>query len=210
MDNTTKVKICGIKTFEIARAAADYGADFIGLVFADSKRQVDIKSAQIIRKNVLDKRIVGVFKNQTLSEINEVIKLVNIDIVQLHGDENPAILSKITLPVWRSVAVNLDGKTSFDLSSWQGVEAFLFDTALPDGSSGGAGKSFAWQEELSKNIKQKIVLAGGLNVDNVQKAISILKPYAVDVSGGVEINGEKSPELIKIFIQKVKGDTRDA
>ena len=210
MKNKVKVKICGVKTPEVARLSVDYGADMIGLVFAPSKRQVDISTAQAIRKIVPEVPLVGVFKDQSLSEIQAVIDKVGLDVVQLHGDEPVEFLAAIKLPVFRSIAVKPDGQFNFDRESWRGVEAFLFDSALPDGSSGGAGVAFEWRNLLPEDRKAKLIVAGGLTAANVVKAIEVLQPFAVDVSGGVEVQGEKSPELIKEFIERVKRSNKDA
>lgn len=210
MKDEVKVKICGVKTPQIARLAADYGADMLGLVFAESKRQVLIDKAQEIRKAVPELPLVGVFKDQELETIEKIIEKVGIDVVQLHGDEPVSFLQAIKLPVFRSIAVQTDGQFNFKLESWCGVEAFLFDSALPDGSSGGAGVTFDWRSLKKEDEKAKLIVAGGLNVDNVKTAIERLQPYAVDVSGGVEVNGEKSPELIKQFIEIVKRSNENA
>ncbi len=199
-----KVKICGIKSLEIAKDTVALGADMLGLVFANSKRKIDIKTAWQIR-TALDKTIlVGVFKNQPLSEILQTSLECNIDIVQLHGDETPNIIERIKKPIFRSVAVDKTGQMQFPFDSWQKVDAFLFDTALADGSSGGAGETFSWDGLPKIDFANKIIIAGGLNPENVGKAVKLFNPYAVDVSGGVEINGKKSLVLIEKFINSAK------
>lgn len=200
-----KIKICGIKDLKIAQTAVQAGADMLGLVFAKSKRQIDIATARLIRSNLPKTLLVGVFKNQPLEEILTICEQVGLDIVQLHGDEPPEFLASIKLPVFRSVAVQQDGMCDFAFERWRGVKAFLLDRALNDGSSGGAGKVFDWCKFYRAKSTVPIIVAGGLNPDNVAQAIEALHPYAVDVSGGVEANGEKSSELIEKFIEKVRG-----
>lgn len=200
----TKIKICGIKTIEIAKYCVANGADMLGLVFAQSKRQIAVAEAVAIRKALPETILVGVFKNQSLEEIALITSLCGLNIVQLHGDESPDFLQEIKMPIWRSVAIDADGAFEFAFDRWRGVEAFLLDTSLADGSSGGAGKPFAWDKIKKETIPDKFVVAGGLNAENVGKAVNVLAPWAVDVSGGVEINGEKSPELIKQFIDNVR------
>lgn len=209
MQNKVKIKICGIKSKEIALRAVEYGADMLGLVFAKSRRQVDLPTAYAIRDAVPKAYLVGVFKDQPLEEILRISKACGLDAVQLHGNEAPVYLEKITLPVFRSVSVGQNGLSDFSFERWQGVEAFLLDTALADGSSGGAGTSFDWRNIHRDKIPGKIIVAGGLNQGNVTKAIKLLRPDAVDVSGGVERKGEKSPELIKLFINEIRKFVED-
>ena len=202
VQENVKIKICGVRSVSIAQASVAAGADFIGLVFANSKRQVDRQTAQAIRRAVPPAvKLVGVFKDQPLDVVLAIAKDCSLDIVQLHGAEPPEWLASISQPVWRSVAVAADGSYSLSLESWRGVAGFLFDTALVDGTSGGAGQSFCWQGLKVQDLSAPLILAGGLNANNVAEAIRTIQPYAVDVSGGVELAGEKSPELIEKFIR---------
>ena len=200
----TKVKICGVKTPRAARTAQEAGADFIGVIFADSVRKVSIDTAIHIREAAGDVLLAGVFKNQPLSFVMAVAKRCGLDIIQLHGAESPEWLNEIALPVFRSVAVGADGKFSFPLDLWQRASAFVFDRALADGASGGAGRPFCWCGLELGGAAARAIIAGGLTPGNVGEAIRALRPYAVDVAGGVEINGEKSPELIREFIKNAR------
>ncbi|MDR2006187.1 MAG: phosphoribosylanthranilate isomerase [Acidaminococcales bacterium] len=206
----TKVKICGVKTPHAARAAREAGADFIGLIFAGSARRVDISAACRIREAAGGVPLVGVFKNQPLAFVLAAAARCVLDIVQLHGNEPPEWLDEISLPVFRSVAVGADGKFSFPLDAWAKARAFVFDRARADGTSGGAGQPFCWRGLELGAMAAKAVIAGGLTPGNVGQAIRALHPFAVDVAGGVEIDGEKSPELIREFIKNARGADADA
>lgn len=198
-----KVKICGIRDIPTALNAIEQGVDALGFVFADSKRRVTPREAKaIIEKLPKEVLKVGVFVNAELGEIQKIIEQTGLTAVQLHGDESPEYCEGLSVPVIKAVSV----KSSLELSKIQEypVEYILLDS--PKGQyRGGNGTSFDWS--LLKNFnrgQKKIILAGGLNEENVEEAIRIASPYMVDVSSGVETNGIKDPKKIQNFIGRAK------
>lgn len=191
----TKVKICGLSTREAAEVAVNSGADYIGFVFAKSKRQVGIKQAshlaQFIPKTV---QKVGVFVSPTLMELQEAIVKVPLDLVQIHGEFSDEDFEKLDVPSIRAIPVE---KTLEEIETK--ANFLLFDAPLA-----GSGKTFDWELLKNQVIEKPYFLAGGLTVDNVKQAITFFRPYAVDVSSGVETDGKK--DLLKIlgFIESVK------
>jgi len=202
----TKVKICGITNLDDALVAVESGADLLGFVFyKKSKRFIRVdKAKEIIKK--LPKTIlkVGVFVNEDIKKVKEIVKLLKLDFVQLHGDEDEVYLKK--LKGARIIkAIRVKNKTS--LSGLEGLncDLFLFDT-FKNESFGGTGKSFDWSlaKEI-KLIKKPYVISGGLTTQSVDKAVKTFIPFAVDVSSGVEKSpGNKNATLMKEFIANAK------
>lgn len=191
----TKVKICGLKTEKALQTAVEAGADYIGFVFARSPRQVSLKKAiqlsELIPKTV---QKVGVFVSPSLEELEQTISQVGLDLVQIHGDFDETILSEISVPVIRAVPIKTGGeKVHFP------VDFLLFDAPIA-----GSGHPFDWEILDSSMISQPFFIAGGLTVENVRQAIQTFQPYAVDVSSGVETDGQKDSEKIRRFIERVK------
>jgi phosphoribosylanthranilate isomerase len=193
------IKICGIRTFEAAQTAAEYGADLIGFVFAASKRKTDVAMAAAISAAVSGPRKVGVFVNQPLSEVLEIADWCRLDYLQLHGEESPEYCRALNRPVIRACRVGPDFIPAA-IANYP-AEYLLFDSFVP-GQAGGTGISFDWQAVSlhAGHFRQKIFVAGGLTPDNVSEAIRILHPGGVDVSGGVETDGNKDPDKIRRFI----------
>ncbi len=198
-----RVKICGLRNPEDAAAAAKLGADAIGLVFAPSKRRVDAETArEIVAQLPPFVMVVGVFVNEQIDEVNRIVDYVGLDLVQLHGDEDIAYIDKVRCKVIKAIPV----KSGFQakLASYQGhVIGFLLDTYLP-GQPGGTGQSFDWSAAAMAAELGPIVLAGGLNPENVVEAIRVASPFGVDVSSGVETDGVKDLEKIHHFIEAVR------
>jgi len=198
-----KVKICGITDVHTARMAVQYGADAIGLVFADSKRKVTIDRAKEIASTLPPEVLkIGVFVNESRDEIERIASVVGLTHIQLHGEESAAFSKTLKLPVIK--AISFQGSDSL-----QDIIPFPADFILLDGPKGkyhgGNGLAFDWSEVNTSIIKEKkIILAGGLHIDNVAQAIAVIRPYMVDVSSGVETNGTKDLMKIKVFIEKVK------
>ncbi|MBM7684614.1 MAG: phosphoribosylanthranilate isomerase [Epulopiscium sp.] len=194
-----KIKICGLKTVEQIKMINRYDVDYVGFIFAKSKRQISPNKARemklYLRKDI---KAVGVFVDTPIEEVNEIVQFCNLDMVQFHGKEDNDQCAKSIVPVWKAFSVK-DGEILKALPSYQNVQGFVFDS-----SSGGSGKTFSW--DLIKGISKDYftVLAGGLNAENVREAIKTVFPHVVDVSSGVETNGEKDEEKIKEFIRKVK------
>lgn len=200
----TKVKICGLKETEHVLCAANAGADFIGFMFAPSKRRISIDEAQELTQYVPNAvKKVGVFVNPTESEVEEAFEKAKLDYVQYHGNEDLAFIEKLGFPSIKAFSIR--GLEDIEKASHYHVDYYLFDAPGTD-FAGGSGKVFDWSLlDLLAIPKEKVILAGGLNIGNVQQAIAQVHPFAVDVSSGVELEGVKNCKLIKEFIQNVKG-----
>ena len=191
----TKVKICGLSTKEAVEVAVSAGADYIGFVFAPSKRQVTLEQAtelaMIIPTNV---NKVGVFVSPSRAELLEAIEKVGLDLVQVHGQ----VVDKLfeNLPCGSIQAVQVDGDGHVPNSQ---ADYLLFDAPVA-----GSGQTFDWGQLDTTELAQPFFIAGGLNEDNVARAIQHFSPFAVDVSSGVETDGQKDHEKIRRFIERVK------
>ncbi|NLB87782.1 MAG: phosphoribosylanthranilate isomerase [Syntrophomonadaceae bacterium] len=199
----TKVKICGITNIIEAQIAINAGTWAIGEVFAHSKGQITPEAAARINYAVKYSPIlkVGVFVNEDINELKYIAKNCLLDMVQLHGHEPPEYVEELDLPVIKAISVSspTDIEKAYQYEAW----AYLFDTKI-DGLFGGTGLTFNW-EWLTKFLSQRVILAGGLNPQNVKEAIRIVRPMAVDVSSGVEFRyGGKDPQKIMDFINSVK------
>ena len=208
----TRVKICGIKEPSQAVAAAGAGADYIGIVMAPSKRQVDIEQAKAIVAAVKGSQTlsVGVFVNMPSAEINRIAKYCNFDRIQLSGDESWEYVRELHRPAIKAVKVSKDHTGDRLLNELSGgykkADYYflpLLDCAV-NGSYGGSGKAFDWSIAKVAAGKYRFVLAGGLTPENVGEAIASARPWGVDVSSGVETNGAKDIEKIKRFISTVR------
>lgn len=197
------VKICGITTVEDGLAVANAGADMVGFVFAKSKRQVAPEQARAI-STLLPPELkkVGVFVNESLEEVERVIEAVGLDYAQLHGQESPSYCEQLSVPVIKAFQI----KTSADFAQLANYSCSYYLLDSPAGQyQGGNGESFDWK--LAKHVtsnQHKIILAGGLNQENVTTAIDIADPIGVDVSSGVETDGKKDHQKINAFIRKAK------
>ena len=196
-----KIKICGLKRLEDIEIVNKYKPDYIGFVFADSKRKVTNDLASKMKKN-LDSSIksVGVFVDE---DIDEIIKLYDegiIDIAQLHGLENEEYIKKLKQKSnYRLEIINaIEMSGEEDLLEY---ENSLADYLLLD-SGKGSGKTFDWRL-IRKDLKKEFFLAGGLNSENISKAIEEFNPYAVDLSSGVETDGYKDELKIKKVMEEV-------
>lgn len=203
-----KVKICGIKTLQDVEFVNRQKPDFAGFVFYPlSKRYVSLITARSLKAK-LNKKIksIGVFVNAPPEEIAAAAELGIINMVQLHGDETNAYIAELrkicTLPIIKAVRVR-EG-ADIKKAAFYNCDYFLFDT-YSTASYGGTGRQFDTQLLKGVKINKPYFLAGGLNAGNVRSALKGLKPYAVDVSGGVETGGSKDEIKIKNFIKQVKG-----
>lgn len=199
-----RVKICGITCVEDALTAVRNGADAIGLVFyAPSPRNVSIRQAQEIANQIpAFVSVVGLFVNAEAGFINEVISQVKIDLLQFHGEETPEECAQYTLPFIKAIRVKLDTNLVQCSVDFSAAKALLLDT-YTEGVAGGTGHVFDWNL-IPKQLTKSVILAGGLTSDNVAQAIAQVKPYAVDVSGGVEISkGIKDAVKIAAFMNQV-------
>lgn len=191
----TKVKICGLSTVEAVETAVLAGADYIGFVFAESKRQVSLEQAHELAKRVTGKtKIVGVFVSPSLEDLEQAIDQVPLDIVQIHGTFDEALIPMISVPVIRAI----------QLSDQEAQVTSQADYLLFDAPVAGSGQTFDWDLLKDQKIQQDFFIAGGLTVDNVRQARETFQPYALDVSSGVETDGHKDIEKIKAFIEGAK------
>lgn len=197
------VKICGIKTIETADVAVQAGADLIGFVFAPSSRQITPNEAAAIARTVPHSvKKVGVFVNESVSYMVRIAEHVGLDMIQLHGDEPPSIIKE--LPYQTMKAFSIDKINDTMIHSYS-CDYYLIDSPAKK-YRGGSGQTFDWTLVSDLPIHpSKIMLAGGLTPENVQTAIDLIKPAGVDVSSGVETNGEKDHAKIKRFIANAKG-----
>jgi len=196
----TRVKICGITNAEDARLAVALGADAIGLIFAESKRQVTPEQAGIIIR-VLPPMIttVGVFMDQPMEFVQKTIRISGITMVQLHGNESPEFCSRMNRRVMKRIHVKSSDTAQFIKDR---MKPYSDNDILLDPGAGD-GRTFDWR--IVSGLDAPFVLAGGLNPDNVWAAIQLAKPAGVDVSSGVEIYpGKKDPDKLKAFLQEVK------
>jgi phosphoribosylanthranilate isomerase len=199
-----KVKICGITDVKTAIVAVENGADAIGFVFAESKRKVSITKAKQITESIPNSIFkVGVFVNESKEVIERIASFVGLTHIQLHGDEPASFSESLPLPVIKASSVH-------DKESLKGILDFPCEYLLLDGPKGkyrgGNGTSFDWSTFTLEDFKgRKVILAGGLTVENVEEGIKAIKPFMVDVSSGVETEGVKDRNKIKSFIEKAKG-----
>lgn len=200
-----KVKICGIRTQSGALAAYKAGADFIGLNFVPSSRKrVTPEEAEKIVSSLPKKRaikIVGVFQDQTLSYIKELTQSVPLDYVQLHGSESPAFCDKIGLPIIKAFGLESDFDVSKTLSALgkYDVEVYLIDRL-----DQGRGEPLNCIKVQSLAGHFPIMLAGGLNLENLTQTITAVHPFAIDVASGVETNGKTDFQKIRSFLEMAK------
>ena len=191
----TKVKICGLSTKEAVKTAVSAGADYIGFVFAPSKRQVTVEQAIELAKFIPSHiQKVGVFVSPSREELLEAIEKVGLDLVQIHGQVADDLFENLPCASIQAVQVDGDGHVPNSQADY-----LLFDAPVA-----GSGQTFDWGQLDTTELAQPFFIAGGLNEDNVEEAIQHFTPYAVDVSSGVETNGQKNHEKIRRFIERVK------
>lgn len=196
----TKIKICGLFRMKDIEYVNEANPDYIGFVFAKSKRRVTLHQAMEYRK-YLNKEIevVGVFVNEDIDYIINLLENKVIDIVQLHGGESEEYInklkSKIFCPIIKAVEVN---STQDIIKSKHTVADYL----LLDQGKGGTGKSFDWS--LIPKLEKRFFLAGGVDETNLNKALREVNPYVVDISSGVESNGEKDREKILKIVREIR------
>jgi len=197
-----KVKICGLSRPSDIEVVNTERPDFIGFVFAKSKRRVTLPQAVDLRKMLSSDIIpVGVFVNESIENILSLTQEGIIDAIQLHGSEDELYIQKLRLltdaPIIKAISIHNKG----DAQKWSATSA---DYLLLDHKGGGTGQSFDW--DMIGKINKPFFLAGGLNAENIAKAIQKTMPNAVDVSSGVETEGIKDPIKIKEFIRRVRDE----
>lgn len=203
--SNVRTKICGITRIEDALAAAEAGADAIGFVFyAKSPRAVDVRQARaIIAALPPFITTVGLFVNASRCELSEILEVVPLDLLQFHGDETPADCEGYHRPWIKALRVRLGDDLQAACEHYHGARGILLDTYVP-GVPGGTGEAFDWSL-VPAGLSKPIILAGGLSAGNVAQAIRQVRPYAVDVSGGVEqAKGIKDAGKIDAFLEAVR------
>jgi phosphoribosylanthranilate isomerase len=202
---TVRIKICGITNEQDALAAARFGADALGFIFAPSPRRISPEKArQIIKALPPMVQTVGVFVDEDLGEVSFVAEMCGLDILQFHGSESAEYCDSFDQRVIKAVRLrkpqDLEG-----LAKYHGVvRALLLDTYLPD-RLGGTGMTFNWQWAVEAGKYGRIILAGGLNPENVADAINMVKPYGVDASSSLEQSpGVKDHQRMMQFIEAVR------
>lgn len=216
---TPKVKMCGISKVETIPAIVDAKPDYMGLVFAPSKRQVTVDQAKILVEELHrgyakkygsdtehDKngtiKTVGVFVNETVENLVTIANEANLDAVQLHGDEDEAFIQSLkertNVEVWKAVQI----RSAADVEKWidSSADMLLFDAYHKD-ERGGTGEVFDWSSLDAS--ERPFMLAGGIDSTNVARAIRTVRPYGIDISSGIETNGVKDDEKIKAFTKIV-------
>lgn len=210
----TKIKICGLTRECDIDFVNEALPDYVGFVFAKSRRQVNREQAQHLRKRLRPAvKTVGVFVNEPEEQLVRLAKEGILDMVQLHGSETPEFVEKIKhrldCPVIKAVRLEEQSYPASFFRSYEqaGVDVFLFDSGAvweenADARYGGTGRPFDWQ--LLPKTECPCFLAGGLNTENIEKAILLTRPYAVDVSSGVETDGVKDKDKILEIVRRVR------
>ncbi len=201
----TRIKICGLTRAQDIRAVASHGADAFGLVFyAKSPRHVEIAQAvELVHSAPPFLTVVGLFVNPSVDYVHEVLAKVPLDVLQFHGEEAPEFCAQFGRPYLKAIRV----KPGVDLvecaARYAGAQGLLLD-AYVEGTQGGTGESFDWAL-IPQNLPLPVILSGGLHAGNVAEAVRQVRPYAVDVSSGVEAaKGIKDAAKVAAFITEVK------
>jgi len=210
----THIKICGIRDKTNALAAVEAGADFIGLVFAPSKRRISpakaYEIASAVKKTSNTTKVVGVFVNAPASQVNEIADFCALDCVQLSGDESWEYCREIVEPIIKAIRIGQQSPEGLCAELSAGGEllpAQRFITLLDsqvESKYGGTGESFNWN--LAQQVAERfpVIIAGGLDPKNVARLIETVRPWGVDVSSGVESNGLKDASKIRAFVKAVR------
>ena len=210
---TPKVKMCGISKVETIPAIVDAKPDYMGLVFAPSKRQVTVDQAKTlveelhkqyaVRYNSETIKTVGVFVNETVENLLKIAEEVKLDVIQLHGDEDESFIQILkeqsNVEVWKAVQV----RSAADAEKWidSSADMLLFDAYHKD-ERGGTGEVFDWSS--LDEFERPFMLAGGIDSTNVARAIRTVRPYGIDISSGIETEGVKDAEKMKAFTNIVR------
>ena len=195
----TKIKICGIRRLKDIEYLNELLPDYAGFVFASSKRQVDKKHAYDLIKNLHESiQKVGIFVDEKPEVVLEIAKKLKLQVLQFHGHENQEYINKFNgYKIWKALKIS-------NVDSISKLNDYKCSKFLLDNTTSGSGENFDWNLAEKKVDGRSIMLAGGLNSENVEQGIKRLKPYGVDVSSGVEVDGFKDYNKIKEFIKKVR------
>ena len=210
----TRVKICGIREEVHALAAVEAGADFVGFVFTPTRRQVSPAKAReivdTVKKSSSAIKPVGVFVDTPASEVNRIADFCGLDWVQLSGNESWEYCRQIAMPIIKAIRIGQQLREEINAELTAGLKTLspqrfitLLDSQV-EGKYGGTGITFNWRlvQQVAKGFP--VIIAGGLNPENVAQAIEITTPWGVDVSSGVETDGTKDIAKIKAFIEAVR------
>ncbi len=208
MEQPSKIKICGNTNLKDAELAKQLGADFLGFIFAKSPRKIEPRDAEpIIRALGNFENFVGVFANQPKQEVEQIASQLQLKWLQFHGEETSRYCDYFTEKKYKVIkSFRIKDRLSLKRLDEYNVDAFLFDTYSAK-SLGGTGETFDWTIIDDKpHVRDRLFLAGGLSVDNVQEAIRKTQPYAIDVASGVEKEpGKKDPALLRKFMELARG-----
>ena len=199
-----RVKMCGMKTAAAAHAAEEAGADYIGFIFAkNSRRYVAPEAAREIARTLRHVQKVGVFVDAPMDEVNEIAAYVGLDYVQLHGHESAEMAEQAERLVIKAYRYGDD--FSVEAANAYPAEMILVDSYV-QGAAGGTGTAFRWQDAAREiaRVTKPVLIAGGITAENVGEAAAIFQPLGVDVSGGLEEDGEKSEAKIRAFMGVVR------
>ena len=202
----TKIKICGIKTLNDARAAISAGADYVGFNFYSKgmrfiEKETCAKITSVLKKESPHIKLVGVFVNSSIEEVNDILTTCSLDLAQLHGDESPEIFAQLAPRAFKAFRGIPESINDFARND---TPAFLLDASVK-GLYGGSGITADWNGAAELAKKYPLLLAGGLTPENVAEAVRRVEPWGVDVASGVEsAPGEKDASKMKAFVQAVR------
>jgi phosphoribosylanthranilate isomerase len=202
----TRIKICGIMSQDSIDVLNQMKPEYVGFVFAKSKRKVSMKQAAEIAKLLSpDIQTVGVFVNEAVETVDEIRRTVGLDVVQLHGNESPEYLERLGGRLWKA----LPGckESSEKIADYRSLTEMILLDAMTDKNPGGNNMILDWASIDELVSVDRLVLAGGLNRNNVRQAIDALHPAVVDVSSGVETDGKKDNKKIIQFIEEVRHES---
>ncbi len=200
----SKIKICGLTRQEDIRTVNDYLPDYIGFVFANSRRQVTEEQAKLLKQQLSSEiKAVGVFVNEKAQNIAGLCHKGILDLVQLHGDEDEEYIKQLRTMTDKKIIKAVRVKSASDITQafGSGADYLLFDTYHKE-QYGGSGIAFDWS--MLERAARQYFLAGGLNEENILEAVRKYRPFALDVSSGVETDGKKDPLKISNIIARVR------
>lgn len=201
----TKIKICGIKRADEVAVINDFPISYAGFIFAKSKRQVTADQCnELVLTLRNDIKKVGVFVDEDINKVLEIVKTCHLDVVQLHGNESVDYIKKIPVPVWKTIQVK-DEASLVRIGTYKDdVEGILFET-YHEKLKGGTGKTFDWHllDEVDRSEGYQMILAGGINPGNAKEAIEIVKPSVLDVNSGLEEEGFKTRNKVEELFKEL-------
>ena len=203
----TRIKFCGLTRQQDVQHAIALGIDALGFVFVErSARNLNVDNAASIVNEVPPfVNRVGLFMNAQASEVEDVLKHVRLNLLQFHGDEEEKFCKQFNMPYLKAVPMASTVSVTDFCQEFSSATGFILDSHAK-GQMGGSGEKFSW-DEIPNNLNKPVILAGGLTINNVAEAISVVHPYAVDVSSGIETSkGIKDPAKMEQFIKEVHRD----